>query len=230
MGATFRSFPSGYGGSYSIPCYSPKCVIRRTNKVVFCGDSITAAPISWFLSFVSSLAQAGADSLTVTNSGVSGARIQDLSVAGQIAPYTPDVVVMCFIANDAFTGVNPTTFGTTYASRLDSILALTPVPQILVLTGFCLGEQWATGPVWATSTYNTAFNAMADQLVTVCGDRGVPLADTRNQLLLWESVNNAGPPGVDTGVFCSDPVLGVHLKYQYKPLVSSWVMPYVSIG
>ncbi len=224
--------------------------ISPGDTIVFAGDSITAQPIAWYAApggfldqvnaafppqstyrvtvvgprgVVADTTKAGKVSqVTVINAGLSGAKIDQLDVAVSVAPYLPQLVVLAYGVNDCHQNTNPATFATTYDTKCDEILAVSSSPQILALNILCEGEQWAAGPVWPSTTFNDRIVPLNAAIATVGTALAFPVVDQRGLLLAWEAINNAPAPGVDTGAFCLDASVGVHPKYEYRPLMGTW--------
>ncbi len=203
---------------------------KPTPKIVFVGDSITAA--DWMGEtggFVSQLNTWLGSTVTSVNSGVGGNTAADIAgnVSGRITTYSPDVVWILVGVNDIANGVSTNSYVTSVTSIFTQVRAWSPSVPIAFCSVICYGEKWAAGPVWTGNTKDTEIAAYATAVQPVCATYNVTYVDFRAPLLAWESTNNAPAPGASGGVFCSD-TPGVHPKAAGEVLLGTWSMPYVT--
>lgn len=211
---------------------APKLIVAATDKIVFCGDSITF--FGWWFHligmsrratdlgdapgrsgyFYSSGPPAG---MSWVNSGVSGDKIADIqaAVASRITAYGAQCLVMAIGVNDVRFSTGDSAFSTSFNATIDAAIAAQPSLKILSTGIFVNGED-LPGAVETDIA-----NKNAIQLATMVRVGGT-YADVHTPLVTWEGVNNPGHAA--SGFLTAD---GFHPNAIGNSLISEWVYPYV---
>jgi lysophospholipase L1-like esterase len=212
----------------------PQMTIKATDKVVVCGDSITAA--TWYRDLIT-MSGAGTDignspgrggyykhadpappSGNWINSGVGGNVAGDIAaaVAARISNYAAQCLILEVGINDVLLSVSDATFSTNYNSIGDQALAAQPSLKIICVPIFMDGEDT---PNIADANVN-AKNAI---IAATAARIGGTYADVRTPAVAWEVANN---PGHAFSGFLTDD--GVHPSTPLgKLMFSTWVRPYI---
>ena len=212
----------------------PKLIVGPADKIVVCGDSITAPTGGWWFHLAGMACTATAvvsvpgrgmsyrnggppPGISWVNSGVSGDKIADIqaAVASRITAYGAQCLIMAIGVNDVRFSTTDPNFSTSFNATIDAALAAQPSLKILSTGIFCNGEDIPN----ASDTDIANKNAI--QLATMVRVGGV-YADVRTPLVAWEAVNN---PGHAVSGFLTQE--GFHPNALGNTLISEWVYPYV---
>lgn len=211
----------------------PKLIVSATDKIVFCGDSITFFGWWWYLIGLSSLATDVGNvpgrggyyrtsgppaGMSWVNSGVSGDKAADIdaAVASRITAYAAQCLILQIGVNDVRFSTTDPNFSTSYNSIVDKSIAAQPTLKILGVSIFLNGEDIPN----ASDTDIANKNAIVAATMARVGGT---YADVRTPLVTWEGVNNPGHAA--TGFLTND---GFHPNATGNSLVSGWTYPYVT--
>ncbi len=220
-----------------------KVAIRNASRVLFTGDSNTAA-LEWYRPGLSTFFDAGSTELAIgfvrdvntrlatpiveVNTAVNGAVVQDLidNFAARIGSQTPDVIIPYIGINDA-TDPTPTVGIASKCLALGALLAAMnkPViwPSVLVR-----GSQWNSttdGPAWDNGTADASVDAVNDAIETACDTYGFVFVNQRASALAAVALNNQPVPGSATYLTYD----AIHLRPLAAVMLSNLVLEHCEI-
>lgn len=213
----------------------PQLIIAPTDKVVICGDSITAANPPWYRDLIA-MGGRGTDignapgrggyyrhvdppaGVTWVASGVPGNKASDIAadVANRITNANPQCLILQVGVNDITGGTSDGSFSTSFNSIVDQARVTIPTLKILSVGIFLDLENIPNG----TEANIDAKNAI--QLASMVRIGGA-YAPVRTQIVAWEAINNPGMAA--SGFLTSD---GIHPNTLGNYQISFWTSPYVT--
>ena len=182
---------------------------NKKKKVVFFGDSITAAGIrpGGYIKMIDSLIkQEGADAnFELVGAGVSGDKIYDLylRIEEDVLKQNPDIVVIYVGVNDVWhkassgTGTDFPKFGKFYEAVVNKLLAAGS--KVIVCTPAAIGERTDN-----SNQQDGDLNFYSNWIRSYSANNNIPLVDLRAGLIQYNLKNNL--QNKESGILTTDRV------------------------
>ncbi|MCO5237608.1 MAG: SGNH/GDSL hydrolase family protein [Chitinophagaceae bacterium] len=209
-------------------CMSAFSIIQKKKRVIFFGDSITAAgvaPNGYITLLQQMLAKNSRDNnFELIGAGVGGNKIYDLylRLEEDVLVKKPDLVFIYIGINDvwhkrsALTGTDPDKFEKFYNRIIDKIQAIGA--RTVICTPSVIGEKKDY-----VNELDGDLNKYADIIRHLAKDRGVELIDLRKSLVNYIEGHN--PENKNKGVLTSD---GVHMNDEGNRFLADQFYGYIN--